>query len=145
MPLRTRGRGAAVGDISGTSLASGGATALAARLRDRPRRPALGDESRDLRSEPIRPEAQLEDVRRLDETRMRELAGEHAGVGEGMHRVDVMPDDQRRHGQLTPLRAVRGDVTEEQALEQRGARTGVLTNHVKRDVAPEGDEAPRDF
>src|SRR5580692_4886219 len=116
MPLRTRGRGAAVSGMTGSSLSSGGATALPAGLCHRPWRPALGDESRDFSGDALWPETQLEDVRRLDEPRVGQLAREDSGVGEGMHRVDVVPDHQRGHGQLATLRAVRGDVAEEEAL-----------------------------
>ena len=53
---------------------------------------------------------------------LRQLLGQHAGVGERVQRVAAVPDHERLRLQRAALRAVRGDAAEEQALQHRRAR-----------------------
>ena len=52
----------------------------------------------------------------LEQPAVRELVGQRPSVGEGMDRVTVMTEHERRSGERTPLAAGRGDGAEEEAL-----------------------------
>src|SRR4051812_26627073 len=107
----------------------------AGRLLGRRLREALVDEARDLARQALRPRAQLEDRRRLDEATVAQLAGEHVGVREGVDRVARVAEDERRRLDQAPLVARRRDASEEDALEDGARRAGVLADRVEGDVA----------
>ena len=75
---------------------------------------------------------------------MGELFGEHPGVGERVHGVAAVADDERGRLEGAALVAVRGDAPEEQALQDGRPRSGLLADGVERDVAVVGQQATRD-
>ena len=88
----------------------------------------------DLARQPLGREPQLEDGRRLQEPRVRQLPHQHVRVGERVNRVAVVADDQRRLIELAALLRGRRHAPEEQPLQHRGRRLRVLAHPVEHHV-----------
>ena len=91
-----------------------------------PTAPALVDEAHDLAGQTLGRDPQLEDRGGLDQARVGELAHEHVGVRERVDRVARMPDHERRRLEGAALRPGRRGAPEEQPLQHRRRRLGVL-------------------
>ncbi len=101
------------------------------------------EEVRDLACQPLRFHPQLDQRLGFEQARVGHLLGQHAGVGEGVHGVAAMAQDQGRSGEGFALLAMWRDAPEEESLQQRSTGAGFLAHEVEHHVPVVGEQSAR--